>query len=509
MRTRRRSRVTTTIVTVNKIFWHYVRHDTTRINNAIYDGFNDLGGVYVKFLQILSMRSDLFNDVETEKLLAVYDDVDADDIDLDFVLDHELGDKINYFKTIEREPFAAGSFGQVYRASLHDDRQVIIKVLRPSLMLNLKTDLRLLRFLSSILKFVKPVAIYDINSIFKDFRKVVTEETDYIKEAHHANQFFERYKNHEHITIPQTYLELSTKYLITQDFLEGVPLTKLIEYKEKGVDVEAFVREEYGGDLQLLIWEFGRDIFHNALTADIIQGDPHAGNIKIMPGNRIGIMDFGITAPPPEDRKSFYLLMKNYINMYHGDIDMGRFFMDALKFMSLELYQAINTFNRLYTMRGSDSDAESDEGAFDLNKEIVKVAEKAFAESSDTVDFRQMLLNGQISAIFEQVLNEDNRFGLTVTFDGGVLIRAIATYMSIVRGLDYSEKFIPAIYEQAVKDIETSGVQLASKPDTMDINRAVEIISKWIEDITERDPFLFRELIIKMRKRLRSSKDEI
>lgn len=490
----RRKRFTTTISTVAKIFWHFIKFDEERMNNAIYTGFTELGGVYVKFLQILTMRTDSMNKANYVQQLAVFDDVDSEALDLNFILQHELGDNVRYFKHIELEPFAAGSFGQVYRAFLHDDRQVIIKILRPSLLRYLSFDLKLLRFFTGIMKIVTPKMIYDINEIFKDFKKVVTEETDYIKEVKHANEFFERYQGHPHIVVPQTYLELSTKYIITQDYLDGIAATKLIEWRQQGVDIESHIKEHYDSDLELLTKVLGYELIYSVLTADLIQGDPHPGNIKILPGNKLGIMDFGITAPPPDDRQSFKALLEDFIAMYYGEFDIGKFFMDGLKFWVTDLYQAINTVAQLY-----ERDADSD---LDLSHEVSKAATKAFNSSSQHLDVKQMLFKGQIANLFEQTINEGNRFGIKISFDGSIMMRAASTYMSIADGFGYRQQVIPGVFEDVLTDIKKNNIQLTGKPDTMELDRAIEIISDWIEDITERDPFLFRDLIMKMRKRI-------
>lgn len=493
----RRKRFTTTIKTVVRIIWFFLLRKEGEMYTALYDGFNELGGVYVKFLQILTIRSSSMQKSELHHRLAVFDDVEPDQIDVDFVLNHELGDKLTQFQSISREPFAAGSFGQVYHATLADGQPVIIKILRPSLLKYLSFDLKLLRVFSVLLKLVSPKMIYDVDQIFRDFKDVVTEETNYIKEARSANTFYERYLNHPHIEIPRTYLDLSTKYVITQDYLPGIAATQLIEWQAEGHDIEAYVAQHYQGDLELLTKVLGYDLLFQSLSSDIVQGDPHPGNIKILPGNRIGLIDFGITAPPPDNRYAFMELLKDFVALYHGDYDIGKVFMDGLFFYTPDLYQAINTVNQIYA-RSSNRD-------IDIEAEVSKAATTAFVQNSRSVNVKQELFRGNIAQFFEKTINEGNRFGLNISFDGSVLMRAASTYMSIVDGFGYREEVIPGVFEDVIADIENSGITLESKPETTEVSRAIEILSDWIEDITDRDPFLFRDLIIKMRGRLKEN----
>jgi predicted unusual protein kinase regulating ubiquinone biosynthesis (AarF/ABC1/UbiB family) len=493
----RRQRFTTTIKTITRVFWHFITRDEGAMYTSLYDGFNELGGVYVKFLQVLTIRSSSLKKSDLHHRLAVFDDVEADELDLDFVLNHELGEKLAQFASVSREPFAAGSFGQVYHATLQNGQPVIIKVLRPSLLRYLSFDLKLLRVLSFIIKLVSPKMIYDIDQVFRDFREVVNEETDYIKEAKSAHMFWRRYDDHPHIEIPRTYMDLSTKYMITQDYLGGVAATKLIEWKAEGHDIEAYVRDNYQADLELLTKVLGYDLLYSSLSSDIVQGDPHPGNIKILPGNKIGLIDFGITAPPPDNRYAFMELMKDFVALYHGEYDIGKVFMDGLFFYTPDLYQAINTVNQVYS-RSKDKD-------IDIEAEISKAATNAFIQNSRTIDVRQELFRGNIAQFFEKTINEGNRFGLNINFDGSVLMRAAATYMSIVDGFGYREEVIPGVFEDVISDVEQSGITLESKPETTDVGRAIEILSDWLEDITDRDPFLFRDLIVKMRGRLKDN----
>src|SRR5262249_3485536 len=149
-------------------------------------------------------------------------------------------EKLSLIKTIESQPFATGSFGQVYRAWLWDDHPVIIKVLRPSVVKYLNYDLRLIGLLSWLYSLVDRQKMLNFRDIYKDFKRTSLNETNYYREAVVARDYFEDYKNHPSLVIPETFLELSSHNVLTQSYIEGVSLTDLLSYQADGGDARAY-----------------------------------------------------------------------------------------------------------------------------------------------------------------------------------------------------------------------------------------------------------------------------
>ncbi len=197
----------------------------------------ELGGIYIKFLQLVVLNLDPNNQSSYKQLLNVYENSQPDPITIRTYLSRELStDSWDMFKTIEEQPFATGSFGQVYKAQLWNDKPVIIKVLRPSVIRYLNYDLRLMGFLSWIYSVFDRQKMLNFRDIFKDFKRTCLDETNYIREATVARSYYEDYKNHPYLVIPQTYLQLCSYKVITQDYVQGLSLTSLLEMHSGGVD---------------------------------------------------------------------------------------------------------------------------------------------------------------------------------------------------------------------------------------------------------------------------------
>ena len=297
--------------------WHGLRGDRKRANEEIFHGFRQLGGVYVKFLQILSLKQIAFlGNWDSKEAVAVFDAVRPDDIDIqDYLRRNIPPDLLNDLVHVDSEPFAAGSFGQVYFGQHRDGTNIIIKALRPGLVQNIRVDLRVLRLIASMLGFSLRTWATDFSAIFKDFRKVILQEVDYKAEAAHAKYFYDYFSNQPLIVIPKTYLELCSSNIIVQEYLPGIPLSEVVLAIDDGKDPSTFVKERLGSDLQTQIGILGEEITLSILAADWIWGDPHPGNIKLLDGNRIGIFDFGITGEPPVDRRAFRLVLLEYMDI--------------------------------------------------------------------------------------------------------------------------------------------------------------------------------------------------
>jgi len=371
----------------------------------------------------MSLKSRFFTHLSQSEKNVVFNSVKPDRLDLHAILRRELGtDYETNFSELQTQPFASGSFGQVYYSVHASGVPIIIKVLKPSLIGSIKFDLKLLSSMMGLFKLLRPKDdIVDLGPLFKDFRRVTMAETDYISEVKAAEYFYQRFKGHPHIVIPFTYRGLSTKNIITQEYLGGIELTEILERKKNGEDVEEYVRGQIGSDLKVQIRSIGHEMLFSILTADIIQGDLHPGNLKLLPGIRVGIFDFGITAPPPEDRAAFMEMVRDYVQIQAGDFDPGKIFMSGLRFYVSDLYKAINTLSISSRDQGVDGD---------IKYEIQKLATKSFDLTKKQADLNALMQKGRLLDFFMKTVNEGNRFGLRVKLDGSVMIRASDTFMA-------------------------------------------------------------------------------
>jgi ubiquinone biosynthesis protein len=87
-------------------------------------------------------------------------------------------------------------------------------------------------------------------------------------------------RGREFLVIPRVHAELSSATVLTLDYVEGTKVSEVTA--ESGFDLERVARN--------VIEAAFRQLFEDGL----FHGDPHPGNILVLPGNRIALLDFGL-----------------------------------------------------------------------------------------------------------------------------------------------------------------------------------------------------------------------
>ncbi|WP_225411332.1 ABC1 kinase family protein [Stigmatella hybrida] len=243
---------------------------------------NDLGPTFVKLGQILSTRGDLLPAEVIEELAMLQDQVDP--IPLEQVhaqIRESLGREVGeLFAKIEPVPLAAASIAQVHRAVTLSGEEVAVKVQRPGIAERIDSDLTVLRSLARLLEaVVEETGVYTPTGIVDEFDRAIHEELDFINEASNIRAFLANHTERPYLKIPRVYEELSSRRVLTLEFISGVKISHAQLAKE---DRETLARHLLDGSFRQL---FEDGLFH---------GDPHPGNLLVLEGNRLALLDFGV-----------------------------------------------------------------------------------------------------------------------------------------------------------------------------------------------------------------------
>ena len=187
-----------------------------------------LGPTYVKLGQIVSSQASTLPDewkVELDRLQSDVPPVPYD-VARQVIID-ELGappeDLYAWFAT---EPLAAASLGQVYRATLHDGRDVVVKVQRPALDKQVKADLGVTRVVSTYAERRSSYAReIGLRSMLEEFGSTLLDELDYYGEAYNMQRLAENLADIPGVHIPTIERSLSTRRVLTQEFISGVKIS--------------------------------------------------------------------------------------------------------------------------------------------------------------------------------------------------------------------------------------------------------------------------------------------
>lgn len=245
----------------------------------------DLGPTYVKFGQILADRPDILSERFRKELKKLQSNALAFDDNLAIrLIEDELGAQIkDVFLEFNPHCIASASIGQVYTGRLKNGKHVVIKIRRPNIDQKIKLDLYLMHYLAA--RFAKEypeLAAINIVSVVDEFGDSILKELNYYNEATNIVRFQDIFRDHPHVYIPQVYTKYTTHRLIIMERLSRLTPDDPMQLKAAGLDTKQIA---LNGAEALLIMIFKEGFFH---------ADPHAGNIFVLPDNRIGFIDFGM-----------------------------------------------------------------------------------------------------------------------------------------------------------------------------------------------------------------------
>jgi predicted unusual protein kinase regulating ubiquinone biosynthesis (AarF/ABC1/UbiB family) len=175
-----------------------------------------LGPAIIKAGQSLASRPDLLPSEYLEELQKLQDDVPRFSNELAFaIVEEELGTNFfDVFELVEDEPVAAASIGQVYKARLKANGDLVaLKIQRPNCEDIIALDLYILRWWSGIYNEIFRLLNRNINvqSIIDDFGDLIYREIDYVAEAANAQRFNELYAGITDVFVPKIYSDVTTR----------------------------------------------------------------------------------------------------------------------------------------------------------------------------------------------------------------------------------------------------------------------------------------------------------
>src|SRR6476469_7427663 len=152
--------------------------------------------------------------------------------DMRKVIEEEFDEPLDeVFGSFEEEPIAAASIGQVYRAQLHDGRDVAVKVQYPGVAAAVRADMQNLGLILRLMHRVAPGI--DVKALAEEVRLRIFEELDYELEAQNQRSLARIYRRHPFIVVPDVITRLSHERVLVTEFVEGVKFEELKTYPQE------------------------------------------------------------------------------------------------------------------------------------------------------------------------------------------------------------------------------------------------------------------------------------
>src|SRR5712692_4105434 len=250
-----------------------------------------LGVLMIKLGQFLSSRADLLPEQALAVLGSLQDEVPpAPFSHIVSVIEAELGKPVEQlFSTLERKATAAASLGQVHKAVLASTGETVaVKVQRPNIDQLVRTDLSTLKFVIWLItRFFDTSEFIDLMGFYREFKRTVYEEIDYVTEAAHVKRFKEMFKDDPNIYIPRVYDNYTSRRVLVLEWVDGIKINDYAALEAAGINR----LEVANRTVQAYFYQFFEVGFFHA--------DPHPGNIFIKkgpPGSGpiIEFVDFGM-----------------------------------------------------------------------------------------------------------------------------------------------------------------------------------------------------------------------
>lgn len=254
----------------------------------------ELGPFYVKLGQLLSTRPDLLPANYIDALTALQAQVPPVAwTDIEIVITEQLAKPIEQvFKYINPQPIAAGSIGQIHRATLLSGEEVAIKVLRPGIEKIVAQDSALIKVIADLVALTEFGQSYDVVNLAEEFIKAVNAELDFTQEGHYTDQLRynltqSRWSEPKQLVIPKIYWHLTNSKLLVLEWLEG---KQILEADVSRPATEQAISQRKSEITRILFRSFFQQIYIDGF----FHADPHPGNIFYLDDGRVALIDCGM-----------------------------------------------------------------------------------------------------------------------------------------------------------------------------------------------------------------------
>jgi len=279
-----------------------------RIRRAL----EELGPIFVKFGQALSTRRDLLPLDIADELALLQDRVPPFPGDAARAIVERAYQRPveQVFLRFEVEPLAAASIAQVHKATLHDGREVVVKVLRPGMARIIRRDLEIMYLLARLAeRYWREGRRLHAVDVVTEYERTILDELDLMREAANAAQLRRNFLDSPLLYVPEVHWDYCRPDAIVFERIGGIPVSDVARLREHGTDMRRLA--ENG------VQTFFKQVFeHNFFHADM-----HPGNVFVNvtnPANPQYIaVDFGIVGTL--SHKDQHYLAENFLAFFNRD----------------------------------------------------------------------------------------------------------------------------------------------------------------------------------------------
>ena len=245
----------------------------------------DLGTTFIKFGQMLSLREDIIGPEYAKELTKLQQNTPPDPPERVLsVLETELGKPADeVFADFNAIPLGSASIGQVHAATLHSGESVVVKLLHYGVEDLVQIDLELMMDLAETVEKHGDVVGSKPTLVVREFQRTLLREVNLQNELNNLQRFIRNFAEETTVKFPTPYPDYCSQRVLTMERLDGIQLSDMQALQDNNLDPGQIVRDGANIWMEMIF----RDNFFHV--------DPHPGNLLMLPGGRLGILDCGMT----------------------------------------------------------------------------------------------------------------------------------------------------------------------------------------------------------------------
>lgn len=274
------------------------RAEASEVGRAVRfrQALEELGPTFIKFGQALSIRSDLLPAGLATELGTLQDAAPPLPASvITAVVEAELKAPLaTVFREFDPTPIGSASIAQVHAATLPDGTRVAVKVRRPGIRDVIESDLAVLHAIAvSAERHWADAELFAPTALVAQFARTIRLEQDFTREGRVIERFAHNFRDSATIVIPRVHWACTSRAVLTLDYIDGIKVSQVDALRRHGSDPGLVARR--GADA----------ILQQVLEDGLFHADPHPGNLLVLPGSVIALLDYGIVGhltEPARDR---------------------------------------------------------------------------------------------------------------------------------------------------------------------------------------------------------------
>ncbi|MCI0401117.1 MAG: ubiquinone biosynthesis regulatory protein kinase UbiB [Gammaproteobacteria bacterium] len=293
--------------------WNWVRSHQAPRAVRLRRALEDLGPIFVKLGQLLSTRRDLLPEDIADELAKLQDSVPPFPGNVARrIIEKAYGKGVDeVIMEFDETPFASASIAQVHAARSRDGREMIVKVVRPSIEKGIRRDVGLMYILAELAehywrdgKHLRP------SRVVAEFEKTLLNELDLMREAANASQLRRNFAGSDQLYVPEVDWGLTRRNVMVMERISGIPVNDIDGLRRAGIDLKWLA--------EAVVESFFTQVFRDRF----FHADMHPGNIFVTVPNagqraRFVVVDFGIMSSLSEYDQRY--LAENFLAFLKRD----------------------------------------------------------------------------------------------------------------------------------------------------------------------------------------------